>query len=110
MSALLSQVDIFADFSIFQAMGLTALEAMACGCATIVPENGGTDAYALHEENCLVVDTSKYDQCCAAVERLVEDVYLREQLAQRAIFDAGSYSPEKCAASFLNSVFLVEDN
>ena len=54
---LLNEADIFVDFSDFQALGLTALESMACGLAVIVPMHGGTGTFAKHEENCLVVDT-----------------------------------------------------
>ena len=31
-------IDVFADFSNYQAMGLTAMEAMCCGAAVIVPQ------------------------------------------------------------------------
>jgi GT2 family glycosyltransferase/glycosyltransferase involved in cell wall biosynthesis len=105
MAVLLSKNDIFADFSVFQAMGLTALEAMASGCAVIVPTNGGSGCYAVDGENCLVVDTASFDECCCALSRLVNDEELRNRLAFRAVSDVCAYYPEKCAGAFLDKVF-----
>ena len=63
------QTDIFLDLSSHQAMGLSAMEAMACGNAVIVPKNGGVGAYGRHEENCLIVDTTSFDICLQAARR-----------------------------------------
>ena len=57
MAYLLNKLDIVVDFSSHQAMGLTALEAMACGCAVIVPANGGAVEFVENERNGIVVDT-----------------------------------------------------
>ena len=48
VAALLSHCDIFLDFSDYQAMGLSLLEAMACGCAVVGPVNGGAASF-LHD-------------------------------------------------------------
>lgn len=40
MPYLFNEIDIFVDLSTYQAMGLTALEAMACGSAIIAPAMG----------------------------------------------------------------------
>jgi GT2 family glycosyltransferase/SAM-dependent methyltransferase len=105
LAALLNEVDIFADFSAFQAMGLTALEAMACGVGVIVPEEGGSSAFACREENALVVDTSSPEACLETLERLVNDEKLRNRLQQQAIFDACKFYPEKAALSLLQALF-----
>ena len=55
VSSLLNEADIFVDFSEYQAMGLTALEAMSCGVAVIVPANGGASSFAVHNENALIL-------------------------------------------------------
>lgn len=57
---------------------LPALEAMALGCATIVPDCIGNRAYAEHGVNALVPDY-ELDALIAAVERLHDDA-LRERL------------------------------
>jgi GT2 family glycosyltransferase len=94
--------DIFVDFSTYQAFGRTALEAMACGCAVIVPEKGGTSEYAEHEFNALVVDTADNDACTASTRRLVEEQGLRERLSNEGISTARRYGIRKAADSILS--------
>jgi GT2 family glycosyltransferase/glycosyltransferase involved in cell wall biosynthesis/SAM-dependent methyltransferase len=102
---LLSQVDIFIDYSSQQAMGLTAMEAMACGCAVIVPQHGGASSYAVHESNCLVIDTSSFENMWLAMQRLIDDEELRTNLQRNAIHDICSYFPEQAAINILNVLF-----
>jgi GT2 family glycosyltransferase len=104
-AALLNDVDVFADLSTYQAMGLTALEAMACGAAVIVPQEGGAESFAVHEENALVVDTRSVEACLAAVERLVGDASLRRRLAARGVWRACEFPPEAAAYRVLQVLF-----
>jgi len=107
-AALMNQMDIFADFSTFQAMGLTALEAMASGAAVIVPQNGGATEYAVHEENALVIDSSDEEQCFQALCRLVDDRKLALNLQQAGAYAACRFYPEKAAFNILSSLFETE--
>ncbi|MEA5582848.1 glycosyltransferase [Nodularia harveyana UHCC-0300] len=109
LAFLLNEVDIFVDFSSFQAMGLTAMEAMACGAAVIVPETGGAASFAIHEQNSLIVDTSSEEACFNQLNRLILDQQLREKLQQTAINDICEYFPEKAAHNILNSLFPGND-
>ncbi len=102
---LLNEADIFVDFSAHQAMGLTALEAMACGAAVIVPERGGTDSFANHEENCLVVDTASADDCWNALKKLITIHDLRTHLQQNALADACQFFSEQSAFKILSALF-----
>ena len=63
VAQLLAAGDMFIDLSDYQAFGRTALEAMACGSTAVVPCNGGTYEYAIHDKNCLVVDTLNVSSC-----------------------------------------------
>jgi glycosyltransferase involved in cell wall biosynthesis len=103
---LLSQSDIFVDYSSHQAMGLTAMEAMACGCAVIVPQNGGVLSYAIHEKNSLIADSASFDSMWDALQRLVEDEQVRNQLRRNAIYDICQHYPERAALNLLNALFL----
>ncbi len=94
---LFSQMDVFLDASEFQAMGLTALEAMACGVAVLVPQEGGSASFARHEANALVIDTKNEDACVAALDRLLTDEALRGRLANQAAADACQFHPEGAA-------------
>jgi GT2 family glycosyltransferase len=104
-AAMLNDVDVFVDFSTYQAMGLTALEAMACGAAVIVPREGGAESFAVHEENALVVDTRSRGACLAAVERLVRDAAFRRRLAGAGAWRACEYPPETAAYRVIEALF-----
>jgi glycosyltransferase involved in cell wall biosynthesis len=61
VSALLRQSHLFIDLSDYQAFGRTGLEAMACGCVSLVPSLGGTGEYIEHNVNGYAVDPR--DEC-----------------------------------------------
>lgn len=105
VAALLGRTDVFVDFSTWQAMGLTALEAMAAGAAVIVPQKGGATSFARHGENALVVDTSSVEACWRALRSLVEDDHLRTRLRSNAIRDACAFYPERAALNILTVLF-----
>jgi len=99
VAELLRQSNIFVDFSTYQAFGRTALEAMACGCATVVPALGGTSEYARHLENCLVVDTSDLKSMFQATAQLVSDSDLRKQIVAAGLRTSASYDIARAVQS-----------
>jgi glycosyltransferase involved in cell wall biosynthesis len=105
LAFLLNEVDIFVDFSAFQAMGLTAMEAMACGATVIVPQRGGASSFASHEVNALIVDTSSPEACLSALDRLLRDEQLRIHLQKQAMLDVCQIYPERAAFNILNTLF-----
>ncbi|MBX3052742.1 MAG: glycosyltransferase [Caldilineaceae bacterium] len=105
VAVLLGGTDIFVDFSTYQAMGLTALEAMACGAAVIVPQKGGAGSFSRHGENVLMVDTSSAEACWRALRSLVDDEYLRARLRTNAIRDVCTFFPERAALNILAVLF-----
>jgi GT2 family glycosyltransferase/glycosyltransferase involved in cell wall biosynthesis len=108
LAALLNEIDVFADFSAHQAMGLTAMEAMACGATAILPRSGGAGSFARHRENALLVDSSKPDECRAALETLVLDRPLCQRLGRQAMLDASRFPPEQAAFRILAALFPTE--
>jgi glycosyltransferase involved in cell wall biosynthesis len=108
LALLFNESDIFVDFSSFQAMGLSAMEAMACGVAVIVPLRGGATDFARHEKNALIIDTGQKDNCISALDRLINDAYLRERLSRQAIFDMAQYYPEIPASNILEILFRAD--
>ncbi|MDM8544991.1 glycosyltransferase family 4 protein [Candidatus Venteria ishoeyi] len=102
---LFNDVDIFVDFSRFQAMGLTAMEAMACGVAVIVPEAGGSGSFVRHGKNALQVNSQCFPQCYQALQQLIEQSALRQRLAQQAIMDMPQFHPEAVAWKLLAQLF-----
>ncbi len=105
LARLFSETDIFLDASAFQAMGLTAMEAMACGAAVIVPQAGGAESFAVHERNALVADTSSHPAVLQALERLSTDHALRKRIRQHAIADICAYAPEQAAYRLLDALW-----
>ncbi len=105
LSALLSQVHVFADLSTYQALGVASLEAMASGAAVVVPKAGGAGTFARHDVNALAVDTSSREECIACLERLATDESLLRRLAAQAIVDAGFHTPDRAAAGILEVLF-----
>ena len=108
MAFLLNEVDIFVDFSSFQAMGLTALEAMACGVAVVVPQAGGAGSYAVTGKNSLVIDASSPAAAQQALATLVTQHELRLELQRMAIRDSVSYFPERAAVRVLAALFRTD--
>jgi GT2 family glycosyltransferase/glycosyltransferase involved in cell wall biosynthesis/predicted O-methyltransferase YrrM len=105
VAALMNEIEIFVDFSEFQAQGLTAMEAMACGAAVIVPELGGSGTFVADERNGLIVDTSSQRACLEALERLVADDDLRARLQRQALLDICDFFPEAGAFRTLAALF-----
>lgn len=101
VAALLQKADIFIDLSDYQAFGRTALEAMACGAVSLVPEHGGSDEYAVDGENALVVDTLDPVACFSSLDSIVSDPQKLSQMRIAAIETANRYSVRRAALSEL---------
>lgn len=108
VAELMNQVDVFCDFSTWQAMGMTAMEAMLSGVAVVVTRHGGPGVYGRDEANCLMVDPEDKAACTAAVDRLVRDHGLRAQLSLTALRDLPLFYPERAAWNLLNCLFGPE--
>ncbi|MEY3220541.1 MAG: hypothetical protein RIT27_1898 [Pseudomonadota bacterium] len=109
MAIILRKSDIFVDFSCYQAMGLTALEAMACRNAVIVPQAGGAVDFVKHLNNGLIVDTSNSKRCLNALEMLISHQTMRETLAKNAQQSVSQFFPEQPAFEILKLLFQHND-
>ena len=105
LALLFNDVHVFCDFSSYQAMGLTAMEAMACGATAILPKDGGAESFAADAHNALIVDTAGPEAGLAALSRLVEDPGLAARLGDRALEDVAAFAPEVSAARILEVLF-----
>ena len=99
-----ADTDIFVDCSIFQAMGLTAMEAMASGVAVVGPINGGLSEIVINGHNGLLVDTRKEDSIFSAVAQQISDNDLRKRIQANAL-DVLVYSPEYSTYKILDCLF-----
>lgn len=98
---LMGSADIFIDLSVYQAFGRTGLEAMAVGCATVLPAKGGVYEYGIHRRNTLIVDTSHNDEAIAALDELVTDPVFRATLQKNGLETASRFSIRSAVISEL---------
>uniref|UniRef100_UPI00257C3745 glycosyltransferase n=1 Tax=Methanosaeta sp. UBA458 TaxID=1915561 RepID=UPI00257C3745 len=106
MPHLFNEIDIFVDFSTYQAMGLTALEAMACGSAVIVPRNGGCQDFVKDGINGFLIDTTDRRSCTDALEKLINDEKLRKKMCSQSIIDVCRFPAELAALNMLKAIFI----
>jgi glycosyltransferase involved in cell wall biosynthesis len=72
---------VFGQPSMYEGFGLTAAEAMACGCALVSTDNGGSRDYAIAGQTALLADTGDVDGLAAGVDQLLRDDGERRRLA-----------------------------
>ncbi|MES2508806.1 MAG: glycosyltransferase [Pseudomonadota bacterium] len=106
VTRLLGKSDLFLDLSDYQAFGRTALEAMACGCAAVVPAAGGADEYARNNHNAVIVDTTDEQACFEAVYSIIDDPARLKRLQRAGLETAAQYSVHAAAVSEL---LVLED-
>lgn len=100
----LRTTEIFLDCSTFQAMGLTAMEAMACGAAVVGPINGGLSEVITHGHNGLLVDTWDENAIWEAVCLLIKDANELARIRNNA-FGVLSHLPLNSAYKILVCLF-----
>jgi glycosyltransferase involved in cell wall biosynthesis len=95
--------DFYRELAVFilpsktEGLGLPALEAMACGAAVVVTDNGGSRQYARHGENCLVVPVDDAAAMGDAALSLLRDDALRSRIATAGATTAAMYTWERAA-------------
>lgn len=99
VAALLAESDIFVDLSDYQAFGRTAIEAMACGCAVVVPEQGGADEFAIDGVNALVVNVFDPDAVSRRLDGLISNPAALRRMQAAALRTAAGYSIHAAAVS-----------
>ena len=101
VAELLGDADVFVDLSDYQAFGRTALEAMACGCAAVVPVHGGGDEYAIDGTNALVVDSLNEEECFERLTALIDRPAELRRMQSAGLETAARYSVHMAAVSEL---------
>lgn len=78
----IGQARVFVQPSWYEGFGFTAVEAMACGCALVSTDNGGSRDYALDGATALVVEPGNDAAMADAIEALLADDERRLALAR----------------------------
>ena len=73
---------LFLSASVIEGFGMPSIEAMACGCALVTTDNGGSEDFAIHAETALVSPPRDVDALAGNVVRLLTDDVQRVRLAE----------------------------
>jgi L-malate glycosyltransferase len=74
---------MFLQPSRFEGFGLAAVEAMACGCALVTTDNGGSRDYAVDGETALVSAPGDCEAMASNIVALLSDDAHRQRIAER---------------------------
>jgi glycosyltransferase involved in cell wall biosynthesis len=80
LARLYATCDLFVSASWRESFGLPPLEAMACGAPVVLTDSGGVREYALPDRNCLMAPARDPQALAAAMERVLTDTRLAEDL------------------------------
>jgi GT2 family glycosyltransferase/glycosyltransferase involved in cell wall biosynthesis len=94
VNELMCEAAIFVQTSTHEGFCLPALEAMATGAAVVCTDAHGNRDFCVDGENCLM-PASRPDEVRGAIERLLADPALREQLGRAGIQTAADYAWER---------------
>ncbi|GAA5622931.1 D-inositol-3-phosphate glycosyltransferase [Brucella sp. NBRC 12952] len=95
MPQIYSSCDVFLKMSRVEGFFGPPMEAMACGCSVVVGKVTGYDEYIEHQKNALVVEQGDIAGAKKAVQRLINDEDLRNQLIAEGHLTANAWSWEK---------------
>ena len=98
LAALRARASIFAAPARYEPFGLAALEAARAGCALVLGDVASLRE--VWEDAALYVDPSDAVALRAALDELVGDRVLREEMARRAQLRAGRYTVESMARGY----------
>ena len=107
LAELYSHADIFVDASDYQGFGRPALEAMACGVACVLTNEGGVMEYARDKENCLLIPPKQPKACAEAILTILNNPPLQQQLIQQGLATVTHYDMQteaKNTLAYFNSV------
>lgn len=96
LSLAYSNNDILLSASWYESFPLFPIEAMACGLPVITTLSGVED-YAVHNENCLIVESKNPQSIASAIISLATNEELREKLKSRAAIDAKKFGWDRAS-------------
>lgn len=107
LAEMYASCDLFVSASWWESFGLPPLEAMACGAPVVLTDSRGVREYAVHGYNCLMVPPRSPKELANAINRLLDDTALAEQLRQNGLLTASSFTWDNAVDRFesaLNSL------
>jgi glycosyltransferase involved in cell wall biosynthesis len=99
MAELYAEHDVLLKLSRFEGLGLPPLEAMHVGLPCVLTPFSGSEDFARHGVNALVVGFDDGPGTTAALDLLARDAELRKRLSQGALRTAAGWPDEAAAAA-----------
>jgi glycosyltransferase involved in cell wall biosynthesis len=103
----LRSTDVFVFPSLYEAVGVALLEAMACGCAVIASRTGGIAEVVEDGRSGLLVPPGDPQALASALARLAGDSRLREELGCQARRRAEKYGIERTVRALENTYMTL---
>lgn len=94
-----NEADILISSSFFESFPLPQLEAMACG-TPVVTTKYGTEDYAFHRQNSLVVEPQKPEDMAKAIMELIDDKAMYSKFIEEGTKTAKEFTWERTAEQF----------
>ena len=85
VSKVYKDCDILLKTSILESFSYPPLEMMSTGGYVVAVQNGGNSEYLKHEYNCLFYSQGNIEEGKKAIQRIVEDTKLRDELYKNGI-------------------------
>jgi len=101
----LSLMDVFVLPSRFEGLSNALLEAMACGCACIASQVGGTPELVQHGETGFLFDSGDVPGLVGFLRRLIGDPALRRRLGEQAVERIRTGFTVETAAARLGAIY-----
>ena len=95
LPAIYNGADLFCLPSLYEGFGLPVLEAMACGVPVITSNSSSLPEVA--GEAAILIDPYNVDEIASAMERILKDPVLAQELRQRGLARAAQFTWEKTA-------------
>jgi hypothetical protein len=86
-----SSCDIYLCASWFEGLGMPAMEAMACRCALVTSDTGGSRDYAIHDETALVSPARDVNGLARNLAQLLDDEATLLRLAENGRRKIGEF-------------------
>jgi len=94
LNQLYNKATVYVMPSVVEGVGMTLLEAMACGCPVIATDSGGAVDIIQHNYNGLLVSYGDTAQLAASIDCLMTDKARRNRLKQNGFATIQNYSWE----------------
>ena len=107
LNEIYNSCDIFLSPSWAEGFGLPSAEAMACKCALVTTDNGGSQDYAIHKKTAMVSPPKSPQALAENLIRLLEDENFMKMIAQNGYEHIKQFTWDK-AVDKMEKLFLQE--